>query len=199
MTPEDVSRETRERLELFCQVIEKWNTKINLVSKASMEHLWDRHILDSMQILSSTDRRGKWVDLGSGGGFPGIVVAILLAEEQTDNDVVLIESDQRKAAFLRTAVRETGVRCTVISERIENTVPQEADVLSARALTDLSGLLIHAERHLKSDGVAVFPKGVRWEKEVEAARRQWSFQLTPVKSRTESGAAILKIEGMSRV
>jgi 16S rRNA (guanine527-N7)-methyltransferase len=195
----DVSRETMERLAAYTDLVEKWNPRINLVSRTSLENIWTRHIVDSIQVFKSADRYGQWVDMGSGGGFPGLVVAILSASGHSDMRVTLIESDQRKCAFLRTVIRETGIKAKVLSQRIEQAVPQNADVLSARALTNLSGLLEYCERHLSRDGLALFPKGVTWQKEVDEARRSWRFDVETIDSNTESGAVILKVKGASRV
>ncbi|KIC10252.1 16S rRNA methyltransferase [Leisingera sp. ANG-M1] len=195
----DVSRETMQRLEIFEQVIRKWNPKINLVSKNSLDHLWTRHIADSVQVFRCGERGSLWTDIGSGGGFPGVIVAILAADEEPDMKVTLIESDQRKSAFLRSAARECGVSLTVISKRIEQADPQNADILSARALADLSLLLEFSERHLAAGGTALFPKGVTWKKEVDNARQQWRFDAEPVRSLTEPEAVILKIRGVARV
>ncbi|PYC47592.1 16S rRNA (guanine(527)-N(7))-methyltransferase RsmG [Litorivita pollutaquae] len=195
----NVSRETLERLEIYASLLEKWNPKINLVSKASLEHLWERHIRDSIQVAQAIHHPVKhWVDLGSGGGFPGLVVALMASDIGVDQ-VTLIESDQRKCAFLRTVLRETSVSGEVIQERIEIAPPQSANVLSARALTDLSGLLGFAMRHLAEGGICLFPKGVNWEKEVEAAREEWQFSVEAVPSQIEAGAAILRIGEISRV
>lgn len=195
----NVSRETLKRLETFEQVILKWNPKINLVSKSSLQQLWTRHIADSVQVFRCTDIPDHWVDIGSGGGFPGLIIAILAAEEAPEMKVTLIESDQRKSAFLRTAARECGARVSVISDRIEQADPQNAGVLSARALADLSLLLEFAERHLGAGGTALFPKGESWKKEVDNARQRWRFDAEPVRSLTEQEAVILKIRGVARV
>ncbi|MBY6056420.1 16S rRNA (guanine(527)-N(7))-methyltransferase RsmG [Leisingera daeponensis] len=194
-----VSRETIERLEIFESVIRKWNPTINLVSKSSLDQLWTRHIADSIQVFRCTTSPRHWVDIGSGGGFPGLIVALMAAEEAPDMKVTLIESDQRKSAFLRNAARECGVPISVLSKRIEQVDRQSADVLSARALADLSELLGFAERHLAEDGVALFPKGGSWKKEVDNAREQWRFALETAKSLTEPEAVILKIRGVERV
>ncbi|MBK0326035.1 16S rRNA (guanine(527)-N(7))-methyltransferase RsmG [Rhodobacteraceae bacterium F11138] len=195
----DVSRETLERLKIFESLVEKWNPKINLVSRRSLNDLWNRHILDSIQVFKVAERSGDWVDIGSGGGFPGLVVAILAKEKAPDQRVTLIESDQRKCVFLRTVARETGVLCRVLSERIEQVEPQKASVLSARALADLSSLLEFAERHLDKTGTALFPKGATWKKEVEDARKSWHFDVNPISSVTEEGSVVLRITGVSRV
>ena len=194
----NVSRETMARLQQFAELLQKWNPRINLVSRNSLPDLWTRHIADSVQVFRCVTPHGHWLDLGSGGGFPGIIIAILAAEEAPDLRVTLIESDQRKSAFLRTAARETGANCRVISQRIEAVEPQQADILSARALAELDTLLGFAERHLKPGGVALFPKGVTWEKECAAARQRWNFSAQPITSKTDPDAVILKIEGVSR-
>lgn len=207
MTPEisehfsrlNVSRETIERFKIFAALLKKWNPHINLVSKNSLEVLWPRHILDSVQVFRCTKPHGHWLDLGSGGGLPGAIVGIMAGTESPDMKITLIESDQRKSTFLRTVARETGVNFTVLSDRIESVTPQSADIVSARALSNLTSLLGFAERHLSPSGVAVFPKGVSWKNEVSEARKQWQFLVDPVTSITESGAVILKVCGVSRV
>jgi len=195
----DVSRETMKRLVLFHGLLVKWNARINLVSRSSLNDFWVRHVADSVQVFRLAPSARTWADLGSGGGFPGLIVAILAKLERPDLNVTLIESDQRKSAFLRTVIRETGVSCNVIPERIEKAERQAADIVSARALADLTELLAYSERHLAAGGTALFPKGVTWQKELEIARTQWSFDVEVIESQTMPGAAILKIEGASRV
>ena len=196
----DVSRETFERLELYAALLQKWNPSINLVSRASLGDLWSRHILDSVQIFEMAGHPvGHWVDLGSGGGFPGLVMAIMAKEAGSPTQVTLVESDTRKCTFLRTVIRETGVQAEVINDRIENVAPLAADVLSARALSNLTTLLAYADRHLKPDGIAIFPKGETWRKELEEARAKWCFQYEFAQSKTETGPVILRISGVSRV
>ncbi|MFG6510131.1 MULTISPECIES: 16S rRNA (guanine(527)-N(7))-methyltransferase RsmG [unclassified Sulfitobacter] len=194
----DVSRETFEKLKAFAELVRKWNPKINLVSKDSLNDLWSRHILDSVQIFELVPGPGKWVDLGSGGGFPGIVISIINQEER-NFDVVMVESDQRKSAFLRTAIRELDLAAKVKTERIEELECLEADVLSARALADLTKLLGFAELHLKRGGIALFPKGQSWQREDLEARQDWNYDLETVTSKTNSDAAILKIKDIARV
>lgn len=195
----DVSRETLARLEVFSSLLRKWNPAINLVSRNSLNDLWGRHIADSIQVFRSVVVDGHWLDLGTGGGFPGLIVAILAADERPDVAVTLVESDQRKATFLRRAARETGATCRVLTDRIEALPPQNADILSARALADLGTLLGFAYRHLGPDGIALFPKGVTWRKELAAAQSEWRFRSEAIMSKTEPDAVILKVEGISRV
>lgn len=196
----DVSRETSDRLKLLADLLLKWNPRINLVSKSTLDTLWTRHILDSAQMIGLVSQGvGHWADIGSGGGFPGLVIAILAAERDSPKKATLIESDQRKCAFLRTVLRETGVSAKVIAERIENTAPQSADVVSARALAELPKLFSYAQRHLQSDGTGLFPKGVTWEKEVIEARKSWSFELDVITSKTKPNSVILKVKDLLRV
>lgn len=194
-----VSRETHRRLETLGDLLRKWNPAINLVSRASLDDLWRRHILDSAQLVELAPHGVvKWADLGSGGGFPGLVVAILLHEVNPMAHVVLIEADGRKCAFLARALKETGVSATVVHARIEAATPAGADVVSARALAPLKDLIRYARRHMAPDGVALFPKGRGYEAELTDALEQTSFLVQKHASRTESGAVILEIRGLTR-
>ena len=194
-----VSRETQDRLNIYLELLRKWSPKINLVSAETLSTAAERHFADSLQIADLyRHEAGHWVDLGSGGGFPGAVVAIVKAEECPDIKVILVESDQRKATFLRTVSRETGVCFNVVAKRIENLEPLEADVLSARALAPLDVLLGYSEQHLKKGGTALFAKGETWRYEVEDASKSWRFSLKSHKSRTNPNAAILEIGDLSR-
>lgn len=195
----NVSRETIERLEIYASLLTKWNQKINLVSRESLKDLWERHFVDSSQLFHVCPQGGAWLDMGSGGGFPGLVVAILAKGAGSAAEVTLIESDQRKAAFLRSVARETGVTCRIIASRIEAAPPQKAQTVSARALTDLSNLLGFTERHLAPEGTALFPKGRNWKKEVQSASGEWQFDFVPITSWTDPEAAILQIKGVARV
>ena len=196
----DVSRETFDRLEIFAKLVEKWNPAINLIARSTLPDLRSRHIEDSLQLLRLTDGPvDHWVDLGSGGGFPGIVIAICAEDFHHIKKITLIESDKRKATFLRAALRETGSSATVIAERIEQAEPQNASVVSARALADLKTLAPLALRHLKPDGMCLFPKGAGWQEEMAEMQMEWSFSHEACKSATHDQAVILKIKGISRV
>jgi 16S rRNA (guanine527-N7)-methyltransferase len=201
MTSQDVnvSRETLDDLGVFHDLVLKWNPHINLVSKSSVGQLWDRHIWDSAQVVDMADSWKNWVDIGSGGGFPGLVVAILAKHAGHGQRVTLIESDARKCAFLRAVIRDLSLDARVLTERVESCPPQNADVLSARALTDLPGLLAFAERHLAPTGTALFLKGETWEKEVRSARDSWSFSMRVHKSKTNPAAAVLEMKDIARV
>jgi len=194
-----VSRETLEKLECYAALLEKWNPAINLVSKASLPQLWTRHVADSAQVLAIADvDRGTWVDLGSGGGFPGMVVAILAAETHPELSVTCLESDQRKATFLRTVARETGTEVTILADRIENVPPLAADVVSARALAPLANLIGYATRHIAPEGLALFLKGTGQAKEIGTALESWAFHLDTTPSRTDPQSIILKLRSIRR-
>ncbi|MBL3559213.1 16S rRNA (guanine(527)-N(7))-methyltransferase RsmG [Rhodovulum sulfidophilum] len=197
----DVSRETSERLARYAALLRKWNPAINLVSRATLDELETRHFADSAQLFDLAPAEARhWVDLGSGGGFPGLVIAIISEEYAPDLQVTLIESDQRKATFLRTVIRELGLkRVEVIDARIEAADPQEADVLSARALAPLDRLLGFAERHLAPGGISLFPKGARYADEVNRALASWRFEVQNHLSKTDPQAVVLKLGGIARV
>lgn len=195
-----VSRETFERFQIYGRLVQKWNPAINLVSKLTLPYLWTRHFLDSAQIFDLADANIKrWVDVGSGGGFPGLVVAILAAEEAPDLGVTLVESDARKATFLSAVAQEVGIDPTICNARIEELAPQDADVLSARALAPLARLLPLASRHLRSSGAAIFPKGETYQKEIEEGLESWRFDLQKHASMTDANASVLVIRGLSHV
>lgn len=194
----NVSRETLERLEWFESQVKKWSPAINLIATSTLADVWKRHILDSAQVFQSAPRAESWLDIGSGGGFPGLVVAILAKEHAPEMTVTLMDSDQRKCVFLRTVSRELGLKASVLAKRIEAVPPINSQVLSARALADLPTLLAYAERHLDPEGTALFQKGENWQSEVAIANEQWQFDLEVHKSKTEPRAALLKIRNILR-
>lgn len=195
----DVSRETFDTLKAYEALVRRWNPAINLVSKSSLPDLWERHVADSAQVYSACPASAaKWVDLGSGGGFPGLVVAILARELKPELQVELVESDSRKATFLRQAAQILDLVVSVRNERIESLDPLDADVLSARALAALPELLAYAEKHLRSGGIAVFPKGARHLEEVNQAHKSWDFDVDTQPSLSDGSAAILVIRNIHR-
>jgi 16S rRNA (guanine527-N7)-methyltransferase len=186
------------RLRAFEALVRKWQAAINLVAASTLSDIWGRHIADSAQLwpLGPHDAR-RWVDLGSGGGFPGIVVAALAADAPEGPAVTLIESDGRKATFLRQASREMGLAVTVLDARAEEAPPRGADVVSARALAPLPQLLPLVQRHLLPGGTALLPKGRDHAAEVEAAREAgWSFELEAIPSITDPEARILRLQDL---
>ena len=195
----DVSRETFDRLRAYLAVLEQWNPKINLVSRSTIAEAWSRHFEDSAQIFSLAPANARtWVDLGSGGGFPGLVIGILAAELRPELKVTLVESDVRKATFLRTVRRELGLAVEVQAERIEKLPPANADVLSARALASLPDLLAFAERHGPC-GICLFPKGANVSAERQSALETWTFDCEDFPSQTDPASVILRIGNIKRV
>ena len=196
----DVSRETLARLDRYVALLEKWTARINLVSKASLATVWDRHIADSAQVWALRPENPRvWTDLGTGGGFPGLVVAIFAQEQAPGLKVHLIESDTRKCAFLATVVRECGLSAEVHAERIENVTLPRADVVSARALAPLPELLALAENLRRPEGIFLFPKGETVHNEIADASRSWRLDYRVHPSRTDKNAAIVEIGAFARV
>lgn len=200
-TPEEfarrfnVSRETMARLDTYAALLTKWTKHINLVSAASLPDLWHRHFADSAQLNALRPPSRLWLDLGSGAGFPGLVVAILAS----DLRVRLVESDQRKCAFLRRVAEDTGTAIDIIPDRIETLSPQSAGVISARALAPLTQLLAHAEKHLAPGGIGLFPKGRTVHNEIAEAERTWRFACRVHPSLTDPEAAIVEAGAPTRV
>ncbi|KPP89194.1 MAG: 16S rRNA (guanine527-N7)-methyltransferase GidB [Rhodobacteraceae bacterium HLUCCA08] len=193
----NVSRETEAKLAAYADLLRKWTRKINLVSRATLDDLEHRHIVDSAQLLDCAPMEWEhWVDLGSGGGLPGLVIAI--HSVGSGRHITLVESDQRKAAFLRTVIRELALPAKVSVGRVADQAPLRADVISARALAPLTTLLRYAEKHLSPDGTAVFPKGRTVADEIATARTEWSFALTKLPSKTSPDSVILRIEDIHR-
>ena len=192
-----VSRETHERLTAYEALVRKWNAKINLIAPSTLPEFNSRHIQDSIQIFDHVQfPEGNWVDLGSGAGLPGIVVSIYA--QKAPLTVSLVESDQRKSAFLRTVIRELSLQnVSILTGRIENVPPLAANFVSARALAPLSVLLSMVRRHMHQDGTAIFLKGRSWKAECDEARNEWRFDVTSFPSKTDPDAAILKITGVS--
>ncbi len=190
---------TRDRFRIYEELLAKWNPKINLVAASTIPHVRARHFSDSAQLLRLAPKDVKsWVDLGSGAGFPGLVVAIMAAELRPELGVTLIEADQRKATFLRTVSRETGLAPTIVAERAECVAGVDAEVVSARALAPLPRLCELAVRHLRSKGVCLFMKGAQAAEELEQARRAWQFSVETHQSQTDASGVIFRIEGLHR-
>lgn len=194
-----VSRETLQRLCDYEALLARWNPAINLVSPSTLGDVWSRHFLDSAQVFDLAGAGAHWADLGSGGGFPGMVAAIIAADERPGLRFTLVESDRRKAAFLDRVAQATGVSVTVLDQRIEALPPLEADILTARAVAPLAVLLGHAARHLAPEGRALFPKGARSQAEIDEALESWRFSYEKVASWTAREAAIVIVGGIARV
>lgn len=194
-----VSRETTDRLSLYARLLERWQKAINLVSASTLPQIWHRHFADSAQLAGLAPHARTWIDLGSGAGFPGLVVAILLADTNRC-EVTLVESDTRKCAFLREVARQTAITVDIVNARIESLSTQAriaaVDVISARALAPMSALLALASPLFSRDTVALFPKGREVGPELEAARRDWSFESACIPSLTDKNGFILQVRAL---
>ena len=194
-----VSRETTQKLAAYQSSLLRWTKTINLISPSTADAAWERHIVDSAQVFDLIPKHCRQlVDIGSGGGLPGLVIAIMAQEHKQDLTVTLIESDQRKVAFLRTIARELSLSARIICNRIEAVENISADVLTARALAPLPDLLGYAQSILAPRGIALFQKGRNVAQEVESARMSWQFALTSHPSRTDKEGCILQIEDIRR-
>jgi 16S rRNA (guanine527-N7)-methyltransferase len=188
----DVSRETMARLRTYADLLVKWQKAVNLVAPSTIDDLWQRHMLDSAQLWPLLpDATRCLVDLGSGAGFPGLVLAILGIPE-----VHLVESDAKKGTFLREVARVTEAKVTVHTVRIEKIGPIAADVVSARALAPLPKLLALAAPWLEKGAVGLFPKGESAAEELTEARRQWKMEVATIPSRTSPNGVILRVESL---
>ena len=195
----NVSRETFSLLERLAALVEKWNKSINLISKSTVPNLWERHILDSVQIYHATQVNFKrWLDIGSGAGFPGLVLAILAKEKNIAGEIILVESDKRKCSFLHTARRDLNLNLTIINNRLEDCDVQKADIISARALADLATLFELSFKHMSRKTTFIFPKGKSWQEELFVAEKTWNFSWEAVNSITDSQAVVLKIGDLAR-
>jgi 16S rRNA (guanine527-N7)-methyltransferase len=192
----DVSRETRDQLEALVHTLGRWQKAINLVGKATLEDIWVRHILDSAQLLPLIPRSAQTLaDLGSGGGFPGLVLAAM----RPDLQVTLIEADARKGAFLGEAGRRMGLKNQpkVVVSRLEAAPPAGADVVTARALAPLGQLLAWAEPHRGEKAICLFHKGKGWQGEVTEAKKDWDLEAQPFSSVTDRDSVLLRISQFS--
>ena len=196
-----VSRETKDRLALYVSLLQKWQKSQNLVSPKTLPMVWIRHIADSAQALKALPDARRWVDVGSGAGFPGLVTAILLTGQEGAS-VDLVESNSGKAAFLRTVARETGCPARIHTTRVEAFAADfsgEVDAVSARALAPLSELLQLTEPLLNRGARAVFHKGQDFVSELEKATQSWAFDLVDYPSYIESGSRVVVISGLRRL
>lgn len=196
---QNVSRETVEKLQVYENLLIKWTSKINLIAKSTASQIWSRHFLDSAQVFQAIPETAeRLIDFGSGGGFPGLVIAAMATEKRPELSVSLVESDVRKSAFLTTAAREMGLNVKVFAERVENIPSQNADVVTARALAPLSDLFEMTKTHMSADGTGLFLKGAQHQLELDTASQMWEFHVEKQTSATNSESALLAITGLKR-
>jgi 16S rRNA (guanine527-N7)-methyltransferase len=190
-----VSRETLDGLERYVAELRLWQRRINLISPGTVDEIWHRHILDSAQLPALVPEAGCWVDLGAGAGLPGLVLAILL-RGRPGAMVHLVESNGKKAAFLRHVAGLLDLPATVHNQRIEDAVAilPKADVVTARALASLDTLLRYSSSLLKTGTIGLFPKGRDLDRELTDARLNWHLDLVLLPSLTEADARIVRID-----
>ena len=190
-----VSRETAVRLDRFVTLLLDWQDRINLIASSTVPVLWTRHVADSLQLLALAPQARRWADLGSGAGFPGLVIACALADS-LPAEVHLVESNKKKAAFLREAVRVTGAPAIVHAERSDDFIKKiggPIDIATARALAPLPKLLAIAYPLLKRGAKGLFPKGQDVDAELTEAAKCWTIQASLVPSRTDPKSRVIVI------
>lgn len=195
----NVSRETFERLLKYEALFFKWSKAFNLSAPSTLNDFWQRHIVDSAQVANFTKLTGEWVDIGSGGGLPGIVIAVFLTEAGAE-PIHLVESNGKKAAFLRTALTETGAKGIVHAVRIEDAVKtiQSPAFITARALASLNQLLGLAEPWFQKQAKGLFHKGRDYQSEITDARGGWDFDLIEHQSVVSDESVVLEISNVQR-
>ncbi len=187
--------ETLRRLEIYASLLQKWQRVVNLVGKSSLDDLWVRHIADSLQVSEAVPEARRWLDLGSGAGFPGLVTAIRYAGEP-GGLVHLVEANQRTCAFLQNAIRETSAPAIVHCGRLETVLPaldEKIDAVSARALAPLDALLGYAEKFIGQGAVGVFSKGKLFEAELTGSLTAGKYLITTMESQTCSAARLVLV------
>ena len=193
-----VSRETCDLLRLYYDMLISWNKKINLVSRKSIKTSWNRHFLDSAQLwLYLPQKANKWLDFGSGAGFPGLVIAFISKELKPDLKIVLVEKNKKKALFLNEVVNKIGLNVEILSNNVELIRPQRADVITSRAFGKLDHLLKISYKHQNKDTTALFPKGINFTEEIIISKKKWSYELERIKNIIDSNSFILKIRKLT--
>jgi 16S rRNA (guanine527-N7)-methyltransferase len=199
LTP--VSRETERRLDVLIEQVRRWQPIKNIVSDHALAQIWTRHVADSLQLTSLAGHPRRWLDIGSGGGFPGLVIGAYYAE-QDDFRLSLVESNARKCAFLRETARMMDIKADIHQARIEDVIDRfvgETNVVSARALAPLPQLVTWCEKLLTSGAIGLFPKGKDAAKELTETAKCWRLDHTIHNSLTDPAARIVRINHVSRV
>ena len=195
----NVSRETKEKIEAYKTLVLEWNCKFNLISKSSVEHIWERHILDSVQLYKYFRRTDKiLLDLGSGAGFPGMVLAIMAEQLNPELSINLVESIGKKTLFLNAVKNELKLNVNILHDRIENIKMKNVDVITSRALAALSKLLDYSKPFCRTETNLIFPKGEHWADEIETAQKQWYFKYKAENSATDKLGKVLCISELRR-
>lgn len=190
----NVSRETKEKLVHYVSLLEKWNKSVNLIAPSTVSDIWNRHIEDSLQILPLLPSEPSQIlDIGSGAGLPGVVISLA-----SDHKVTMVDSDKKKALFLKEIRRHLGASYDIICERVENIPNQKYGIVTSRACANLSELLALSHPFLEEKSYCLFHKGRNYSKEVEDAEKEWLFNLEVTPSITDNEAALLKLSNIQR-
>ena len=192
-----VSRETFARIERYVALLDDWRQRINLIGPREMDHIWERHVLDSAQLLPITGHGARIVDMGAGAGFPGLVLAC--EAMGGDGHVTLMESVGKKCAFLNAVISELGLPARALNRRIEDVPAERVDFITARALAPLSRLVSYAAPWIGLGATALFFKGEHWREELTQAQEYWTLAYEAIPSRTNEAGVILKIMEVERV
>ncbi len=191
----NVSRETLNSFLEYEYLLSKWNKKINLVSKKTLVDIWGRHFLDSGQIINHVDASGKrWIDVGSGAGFPGLVVALLLKDRKIDCDLILVEKNPKKVFFLNEVIRKLNLNVKVIKNNIASLESLKADILTARAFSELKELIELAHYHCNETGICLFLKGENYKAELDKTLNYWFFDYDVFNSLSNHSGKIIRVK-----
>ncbi len=196
----ELPQETLGRLEIYANLLEKWQQTLNLVGQSTLDDLWVRHFADSLQVAEAVPAARRWLDFGSGAGFPGLVTAIKVAGK-TDARVHLIESDRRKCAFLQTVIRETSAPAIIHCGRLETILPafdEPIDAISARALAPLEALLRYGEKFIEKGATGIFSKGKHFETELTDSLTAGKYFITTMESQTCPTARLVLVKRSAR-
>ena len=195
-----ISEDVFERLSFFVARLQEWQKKTNLVAPSTLDDIWHRHVGDSLQCLAIKPKARKWLDIGSGGGFPGLVIAAVMADH-TDGEIFLIESNHKKTAFLRQVNRQMAAPGKIVTARIEEAEigSYKPEIITARALTALPGLLDLTCDWLSGNTVGLFHKGREYRSELEECNGVWSFDLLNHPSIISTDSVILEIANLNHV
>ena len=194
-----VSRETFDSLIAFDALFRRWAARINLVAPSTLPDLWQRHILDSAQLARIEPQAVKWLDIGSGGGFPGAIMAVILKERPAAS-IDLVESNHKKAAFLQTALGQLKAPARVHARRIEEaySLVEQPQIVTARALAPLDKLLALAEPWLAKGATGLFHKGREYRNEIKESAHSWKFDLVEHASLIDRESVILEVKNLTR-
>ncbi len=196
----NVSRETFSKLKLYESLLKEWQLKFNLVSNSSLDDAWNRHFEDSVQLFKYIPENSKVLyDFGSGAGFPGMVLAMIASEKTPYLKVKLIESIGKKTLYLNEVKKQTKTNVEIINDRIENIKAEKADVITSRAMASLSQLLEYTGKFCSKKTVCIFPKGKKFQEEIDEARKKFRFDCQAYDSEVSSEGKILIISNISKI